>query len=216
MNPKPINVGIVDDHELFRIGVKKHLQDHPEIDVILDVPDGTQLIPLLQKLKTKPSILLVDIRMPRMNGYNTTLVVKERWPNIKVIALSMYDQEYPVINMLLNGASGYVSKNDNAEELRNAVINVAKHGRYHSNRVVSYLTDLNGGLKKSKVDLTDREKEFLCNCCSDKTYREIAKLMNIGYRSVENYRESLFKKLNVKNRIGLAVFAIESGLHPLK
>lgn len=96
--------------------------------------------------------------------------------------------------------------------MRNAVINVAKTDRYYSNRVIEYITDNNGNLKQYESELTDREKEFLKYCCDDKTYKEIAKLMNIASRSVEDYRESLFKKLNVKNRAGLAVFAIESGL----
>jgi len=156
--------------------------------------------------------------MPVMDGYTTAQWLRTHHPDIKILALSVYDDENAIIRMLHAGARGYVLKDCEPEELTSAISILAERGFYHSELVSSKLMhtlqsgNKNGTPGLHQVSLTDKEKKFLQLNCSEMTYKEIAAAMNISPRTVDGYRDALFAKLDIKSRVGLVLFAIRNKL----
>jgi DNA-binding NarL/FixJ family response regulator len=156
----------------------------------------------------------MDINMPEMNGFDTTLWLRDNYPLVNVLALSMHEDENSIIRMIRNGAKGYVLKDDSPEDLKKAMDAVVDGGFYYSDRVTGRV------IRKIKDDrddndlqnLNDREIEFLKLVCTELTYKEIAAKMHLSPRTIDGYRDQLFAKLNVKSRVGLAMFAIKHGI----
>jgi len=209
-----ITIVIVDDHTLFRSGVANLLSEFAEIDVLFQASSGKDL---QQKLSADnlPDIILMDITMPLMDGYEATKWVTTQYPGISVLALSMFDDEKSIINMLRAGACGYLLKESNASDLLEAIKITKEKGLFINENVSGrMLMSLRNESKVSKADLklSDREMEFLQFCSTELTYKEIADRMNVSPRTVDNYRESLFAKLNIKSRTGLVVYGIKNSL----
>ena len=209
-----ISIVIVDDHTLFRSGVANLLSEFAEIDVLFQASSGKDL---QQKLSADnlPDIILMDITMPLMDGYEATKWVTAQYPGISVLALSMFDDEKSIINMLKAGACGYLLKESNASDLLEAIKTTKEKGLFINENVSGrMLMSLRNESKVSKTDLklSDREMEFLQFCSTELTYKEIADRMNVSPRTVDNYRESLFAKLNIKSRTGLVVYGIKNSL----
>jgi DNA-binding NarL/FixJ family response regulator len=183
------------------------------MSVVAEAGNGRELIHKIQSAKVLPDVCIVDINMPEMNGYETAAEIKKLWPDIKILALSMYDTELNVIKMLRNGANGYVLKDSDPEDLKVAIQKVHRDGFYHSElvtgRMLNILHDPDG---KLNVELNDREIKFLQLACTEMTYKEIAEQMYLSPRTIDGYREDLFKKLSVTSRTGLAIYAIKAGL----
>lgn len=185
--------------------------------VIWEANNGLEFI---QQLKTSnaPDIVLLDINMPEMDGYETAIWIKQERPQIKVLALSMYDDEDAIIKMLRYGARGYILKDAEPQELKTALHELVKKGYYYSELVTGTLLhsihkeaeDINKH-NPDAVKLNDRETEFLKLACSELTYKEIADKMCLAPRTIDGYREALFEKLHVKNRIGLVLYALKGG-----
>ena len=215
-NSKP-SVALVDDHVLLRNGLANIIRNFRSHDVLFEADNGKQCVARLEA-GLIPSIVLLDINMPEMDGYSTALVIKSRWPEVKVLALSMYDSENSIIRMLRNGARGYILKDTDPTELQTALQDVQEKGYYHSemitSRLIRLVNDLDNpeGQIQQMMHLNEREIEFLKFSCTELTYKEIADRMGVSPRTVDGYRDTLFEKLPVKTRVGLVLYAIRSGL----
>jgi DNA-binding NarL/FixJ family response regulator len=209
-----ITLVIVDDHALFRSGVATLLSEFEEVDVLFEASNGKDL---QQKLSAGPvpDIILMDINMPVMDGYETTKWVSTQYPRISVLALSMFDDEKSIINMLRAGACGYLLKESNPSDLLEAIKITKKKGLFINENVSGrMLISLRHAAHAGAADTqpSQRELEFLQYCATELTYKEIADQMNVSPRTVDNYRDSLFGKLNIKSRTGLVVYGIKNSL----
>jgi DNA-binding NarL/FixJ family response regulator len=215
-NNKP-SVALVDDHVMLRKGLAGIIRNFESHDVLFEADNGRQCV---EKLEAGliPSIVLLDINMPEMDGYATALVIRDRFPDVKVLALSMYDSENSIIRMLRNGARGYILKDSDPLELKAALQDVQHKGYYHSemitSRLIRLVNDLDNpdGQLQQLISFNEREIEFLKLACTELPYKEIADKMGVSPRTVEGYRDALFEKLSVKSRVGLVLYAIRSGM----
>lgn len=208
-----VNIALVDDHILLRNGLAELINGFAGYRVMLEVDNGRELTQRLDPTNL-PDIALLDIRMPFMDGYATAEWLKKNYPSVKILALTMEDNEAAIIRMLRAGASGYLLKHTETSEFRTALDTLVARGYYHSDLVTDALMkSLNGTVKaKTARDLNAREIDFLKLCCSDLTYKEIADKMCLSVRTIDGYREDLFQKLGVRNRAGLVMFAMREGL----
>lgn len=213
---KVINIALVDDHVLIRKSLAEMLQQRGH-NVVLQADNGKQFIETLHTAKL-PDVVLMDINMPVMDGYTASQWLRTNHPDIRILALSVYDDENAIIRMLHCGARGYVLKDCEPEELTLAIQVLADSGFYHSELVSSKLMHKlqsgSNGINHLPVSvrpqLTEKEKEFLRLNCSEMTYKEIAAVMHISPRTVDGYRDALFEKLEIKSRVGLVLYAIRN------
>ena len=207
-----IHIALADDHLLFRKGIANLLSEFTDVDIVFDVSNGKELQQLLPS-KSHVEVILMDITMPVMDGYLATAWVKKTYPEIHVLALSMFDDDLAVIGMLKAGAGGYVLKESTPAELYQAISEIKSKGIYINEMVSGKMLrnvqnqDIQSG---ENIHLTPRETEFIKLCVSELTYKEIADKMNIAARSVDNYREILFEKLEIKSRVGIVLYAIKN------
>ena len=210
-----VKITIVDDHKLFRKGMVGLMNNFKNCKVVCEANHGEELTRLISS-SACPDIVILDINMPVMDGYETAVWLKKNFPQIKILALSMNDSEESIIKMLRAGANGYILKDVDPDELENAINELVLKGFYHSDMVSeALLNNMNavsgtvmGGREAS--GLNDRESEFLRLACTELTYKEIAEKMGVAPRTVDGYREVLFEKLDVKNRVGLVLYAIKN------
>lgn len=208
---KQIAIAIVDDHTLFRSGLANLMEEFDEINVVFEAVNGYELQEKLT-IHEAISVVLMDINMPLMDGYKTTKWLKKIHPHIHILALSMYEDEKAIIEMLKAGAGGYLLKESKPSDLLLAIQTIEEKGFYINDLVSGRLLS---SIKKEdphQILFTEKELVFLQLCSTEFTYKEIAKQMNVGHRTVDNYRESLFTKLHLKSRIGLVVYGIKNGL----
>ena len=185
---------------------------NPKFEVVMNCFNGEDFLKELQQKKTLPEVVLMDINMPRKNGIETTAVLTEKYPEIKVIALTMEDNESTIINMLKVGAKGYLLKDMSPDILFDAINIVHEKGIFYTDIVTQSLLKIKTEEKATNeiIDvLKEREKEFIKLACSELTYREIAEKMCVSPRTIDGYRDSVFTKLNVKTRVGIVLFAIK-------
>jgi DNA-binding NarL/FixJ family response regulator len=206
MEKEEILIAIVDDHTLFRNGVSALMREFDELKVVFEAENGEQMQQMLEK-SVLPKVILMDINMPFMDGYQATEWIKATYPQIKVLALSMFDDDKAVIRMIKCGASGYILKESKPRELLEAIKSVAEKGVYINELVTGKLMR-SVSYKEEAIAFSKKELEFLKLCCSELTYKEIADKMYVSPRTVDNYRESLFEKLNLKSRAGLILYAV--------
>lgn len=205
-------IAIVDDHELVAQALSGLIQRYEEYEVIYEVNNGKELINRIN-LNMVPDIVLLDIIMPEMDGYETALWLKKNHPKVRMVALSMNNDEESVVKMLRNGACAYLLKGCKPRELKQALDEVVQKGRYYNEFVTEKLIkSLNPETPPNPQELlgiNDREMEFIKWACDgDLTYTDIADKMNVSPRTVDGYRESVFQKMNVKTRVGMVVEAI--------
>ena len=205
-----IKVALVDDHVLLRSGLRGLVESFDKCTVLFEADNGKDFISKLKK-NLLPDIILMDINMPEMNGYETTLWLKNNYPDIKVLALSMYDNENAIIKMLRAGVKGYILKDCEPSELKYAINSIIQTGFYYTETVTGKLISI-VSKQDTETKLSERELEFLKFACSELTYKEIADKMNKGIRTIDGYRDSLFEKLNVKTRVGLVLYAIKNDI----
>ena len=205
-----INIAIVDDHTLFRNGLAGLLNEFAELNLLFEAKNGVNLQEIIAKHPQLPDVILMDINMPEMDGYRTTSWLKATYPSIKVIALSMYDEDKAVMAMLKSGACGYILKDARPSELLEAIQTVHEKDIYLNEMVSGKL--IHEALKNTPINFSNREMEFLKLCCSELTYKEIADMLFVSVRTVDNYRDSLFQKLGLKSRTGLVLYCIQQGI----
>ena len=210
------NLVLIDDHSLLRNGLASLLKDLGH-HILFEADNGKDFIDKL-KPKSLPDLVLLDINMPEMDGYATAQWIKTNHPDIKILALSMYDNENAIIRMLKCGARGYILKDCDPIELKAAIDALVSKGYYYSDLVSGKLMhainkfDDAGSELKNLIQLNDRETDFLKYACTEMTYKEIADKMFVSPRTVDGYRDALFEKLNVKTRVGLVLYAIKNGV----
>ncbi len=205
-----ITVALADDHTMFRRGLISILKPYRHIEVLFDAANGQELINKIHAAEEKPDICIIDINMPEMNGYDTAKYIKRHFPKIKMLALSMYDDEDNIIRMLRYGANGYLLKDIEPDVLVDALKRIKEQGFYHSELITSDI--LNSLQDAHTIMLSSAEVEFLKMACTEMTYKEMANTMGVSERTVDGYRDRLFGKLDVKSRIGLVIYAIRNNI----
>jgi len=204
---------IIDDHVLIANALSSIISNFSQFEVLYVCENG---LDFQEKLKTKPvpDVVLLDISMPVMDGFETANWIQEIHPNILIMALSMQDDEQSLIKMIKNGSKGYMLKNAHPKELESALNSIVEKGSYFpewaTNKVLTSIRD-NTLDANSKIKLSGREIEFLKYTVTEMNYKEISEKMFCSPRTIENYRDSLFEKLELKTRVGLAVYAIKNG-----
>ena len=205
-----VQIALVDDHRLFRSGISSLINNFKGFNIIFEANNGEEMIRKISS-KLKPDIVLLDIHMPVMDGALTALWLKENYPEIRVIVLSMLQDPEKVLTMLKFGAKGYLLKDAEPFEFEQALQKVAV-GEVYYPEFVTRLVINSFNENSTHVNLQIRELEFIKLAASELTYKEIATQMCISIRTVDGYRDHLFEKLNVKSRIGLVLYAIKNKL----
>ena len=211
---KKIQVAVVDDHTLLRNALAKLIDSFDNFSVFFEAQNGEELKEKLRK-RLIPEIILLDVNMPGMNGFETAEWLFKNHPQIKILALSMFSDENTIIRMLKLGAKGYIMKTAEPGELHLALKSVMQKNFYLSEYITGKIV---GGLNKNmeqpdeQVVLTAREMEFLKLTCSELSYKEIAEKMFVSSRRVEDHRNALFEKLKIRSRVGLVMYAIKNGI----
>lgn len=212
----PVNIALADDHSLLRQGLGRLIDSFEGFRVVGCVNNGQELLDLIQA-GSRPDIVIVDIGMPVMDGYETCKHLQVQFPGIKILILTMFDGEIGFLRLLQLGVKGFLKKDIHPNELHAALEAVAADGYYYSNATTGKLAAFfhkaqrnNQAIEKSL--LTEQDIAFLKLASTDKTYKEIAMNMNLTPRTIDSYRDTLFEKLDVKSRVGLAVYAIKNGI----
>jgi two-component system invasion response regulator UvrY len=208
---QPIRVAYADDHDLVRMGISAIVNSFDGIELFLQARNGKELIKKIEQLDTLPDICMLDINMPVMNGFDTQLALKKKWPGIKTLIVTVYDLELYITRMILNGANGYILKGSDPKELERALQAVHYNGYYYSEAISGHFFKSILNKEKRIPELTSIEIEVLRHTCSDLSYAEIAVLMHTSVRSIEGHKEKLFEKLEVSSRAGMVIRAIEMG-----
>jgi len=211
---KITHVAVADDHSLLSSALARLINGFPGYNVTIEADNGRDLIEKIAK-STLPDIVLLDISMPEMDGFKTTQWLYKKYPQIKVLALSMLSDERTIIKIFRVGAKGYLLKNTDPEELKTALDSVMNKNvylsEYVSGKLVSGLHN-DVDVELQGVVLNEKEKEFLRWSCSELSYKDIAAKMFVSPRTVDDYRQSLFYKLKVHSRVGLVMYAIKNGI----
>jgi DNA-binding NarL/FixJ family response regulator len=211
-----IKLVIADDHEIFRDGFKLMLSKFPEIILVGEAGNGRELLELIEK--ENPDVILTDIKMPVMDGIEATKKIVELYPDKGIIGLSMYDDDELIIEMLEAGAKGYLIKNAGKEQIIEAIKTVYNSEPYYCRTTSSKLTQMiaksrfNPYKKTEKAEFSEREKEIIACICDEMTNKEIGDKLFISVRTVEGHRLKILEKMNVKNTVGLVVYAIKNGI----
>lgn len=210
-------VVLVDDHILLRNSLAKIINNFEGFKVLFEADNGLHFIEQITK-KNHPDIVLLDISMPVMNGYETAEWIRSNIPDTKVLVLSMMDNESSVIRMINNGACGYILKDSKPAILKEAFDSIVQKG-FYSNDLVSgtMMNYMKSGKKDYNIinnisQLSEKESLFIKYACTEMTYKEIAHEMQTSPRNIDGYRDSVFEKLQVKSRVGLVLFAVREGI----
>ena len=228
MKNKIIKIAIADDHFLFRRGFITLIESAKTSEVkYICVVDAASGIELEEKLsladeQERPDVILLDLNMPGQNGFQTIAKILRSFPESKIIILTMQDDDQSIIRSLKMGARGYLTKDAQTAEVKNAIHSILEKGYYYPEdlavRLVQNLS-INPDLTETSAEsikLNEREREFLQLVCSELTYSEIAERMALSARTIDGYRDSLFSKLRVTTRVGLVLWAIRNNLINVK
>jgi DNA-binding NarL/FixJ family response regulator len=217
MSTTAIKVVIADDHEIFRDGLKLMLQKQADISVIAEACDGRELIAMVKQ--TLPDVIITDVKMPHLDGVAATKHLREHYPSIGIIALTMFDEEDLIVDMLEAGAKGYLLKNADKNEIIEAVHTVANNEPHYcrltSQKLASMVakSKFNLNQKKEKPEFNEREKEIIRYICDGLTNKEIGEKVFLSVRTIEGLRLKIIEKMNVKNTAGIIVYAIREHLY---
>jgi two-component system invasion response regulator UvrY len=209
------SVFLVDDHNLLRNGMAELVAQFEGYRVSGQAANGKEFIEWLG-LGANPDIIILDVQMPVMNGEQTAQWLKVNRPGIKILVLTMHDDESHILKMIRAGVGGYILKDSEPPQLKTALDSIRDHGVYHSDLVTNTLKRI--ALAElpappvSPIHFTARELEFIELACSDLTYKEIAVKMDCGTRTIDSYRDEVFDKIGIKSRVGLALFAVKHNL----
>jgi DNA-binding NarL/FixJ family response regulator len=213
---KKIKIAIADDYKIFREGLKVSLSQDDNLHFLLEAENGEDLLKEIES--RQPDVIIMDLKMPIMDGMEATQLVRKKYPEIKVLVVSMYEDDKFIIHLMEIGANGYLLKNAEPDEIRKAIYAVHENGYYFNDLVNKALLKklvLKNNIKPSfneNVDLTEREMEVLKLICKEKTAVEIGKEIFLSPRSVEGIRQRLIEKIGVRNTAGVVMFAVKNGL----
>jgi DNA-binding NarL/FixJ family response regulator len=217
-----INIVLADDEVLFRKGISFLLQREPNFKIVFEANDGQELVDYLKSADVLPDIVITDLKMPNLNGVETTKILHAEFPELKIIALTSYNTPSFISNMIQVGAVSYIVKNASPEEVVLTINEVAKKGFYYNEEVMKVIyKDIISGKQQAKSDLdsmqlTAREIEILKLICKQYNAVEIAETLSISPRTVEGHRNNLLLKTQTKNIAGLVVYAIQNNIITLE
>jgi len=212
MNPHTVAVAIADDHQLFLKSLSMLVNSFAGFSVVAEALNGKELIDRFEQKKITPDIVLVDVNMQVMGGEATAKYLSEKYPLAKIVALSMKDDSQTILSMLRAGCCAYLLKDIHPDELEKALIEINNTGHYNADaaninfrRLLNYQND-------ESLNINEREKIFLQLASSDATYKQIASEMCLSERTIDGYRETLFRKFNVQSRVGLVLEALRRNI----
>ena len=211
-----INVAIADDHKIFRKGVILSMRSYTNIKFVMEAENGEDLITKIPE--ANPDVILCDLKMPIKDGIDTTKFITKNFPNVRVIILTMYEDERFVGHLMDCGAAGYLLKSTEPSEIRKAIMDVMRTGFYLNPFVNKVLIKKNYSKQKfnpsltTEIVLSEREKEVLTLVCMEFTAAEIAAKMEISSRTVEAIKDRLMERFGVKNSVGLVFYAMKNSL----
>ncbi|OFZ67636.1 MAG: DNA-binding response regulator [Bacteroidetes bacterium RIFCSPHIGHO2_02_FULL_44_7] len=216
METKHLRIAVVDDHRLYRKGLINLIGSLGEhFKVLLEAGNGQEFIEQLATSE-QPDLVILDVEMPVMDGIETATYLQFNFPALPILVISMIEDEGTLIRMLKLGVKGYLSKDVEPAELKEALLSISQKGYYYTDLLTGKLIlSLNADTTPTQL-LNDRELRFIELCCSEYTYKEIADLMFLSPKTIDGYRAVLFEKLGVKSRVGLVLHAIKNGLFRLK
>lgn len=208
----PIKIAFADDHTAVRRGIISFLSVMEGINVIIQAENGRELIEKIDNSSTKPDIIIMDINMPEMTGFEAVPLIRAKWPDMKILVLSTYTEDMYIVRMIRLGVNGFLPKTCDPEEIEAALLAIHHHGFYDSNlfREKTFLASQSD--KYKLPTLTAKELAFIKLCCSELTYSQISQQMHTTPKSVEGYRDMIFRKLNLGSRVSLVLFAIRTGI----
>ncbi|GAO44883.1 response regulator transcription factor [Flavihumibacter petaseus] len=215
----PIRLIVADDHELLRLGFQTMLRKEKDILFIDEAQDGQELVQ--KAVLHRPDVIITDINMPRMDGIEATRQLQDILPNTPVIALTMFDEDSLIVEMLEAGAKGYIVKNTGKDEIISAIHTVISGEPYYCIKTTARLAGLIAGSKfnplrkKARPEFTEREKEIILYLCQENSNKEIGEKLELSQRTIETHRERIFEKMDVRNLAGLVVYAIRNGLYKI-
>ncbi|AXT58870.1 DNA-binding response regulator [Aquimarina sp. AD10] len=211
---KKKTIVIVDDHLLFAQSLESLISKLEEYEVLAILKNGKELTQYYKHKRKVPDLILLDVKMPVMDGVQTMQWLKEHRSEQKVLALTMEDDEDTIIKMIRAGAKGYLLKDIHPENFEFAMKMVIEQGFYYSGKIENALRHFEegGGSVEFHERLTDKERGFLKLACSELTYKDIAGEMGLSPKTIENYRETVFRKLEVKTRVGLVIYCMKNKL----
>ena len=208
-----VKIGIIDDHQLFLKSLGLMLSSFTNYDVVLEALNGKDMQQKIRNKKSEPEIMLIDVNMPVMDGIETARWLNENYPAIKLVALSMNNNDSTIINMLKAGCCSYLLKDTHPDELEKALNEIATKGYYNTDAVnINYRRLIISRSENEDIHLTEKEKKFLQLVCTDIPYKQIADELKLSEGTIDGYRAILFKKLNVQSRVGLVLEAIKRNL----
>lgn len=216
MTPRTIKVAIADDHQIFRKGVILSLRQYTNIQFICEADNGEELLQCIEN--EIPDVVLLDLRMPKKDGIETTKYLNRNFPQIRILILTMYEDERFVGHLMESGANGYLLKSTEPAEIRQALEDVMENGFYLNNFVNRVLIKKRYSRQRfnpnlnSEITISDREREVLSLVCMEFTAQEIAEKMDISPRTVEAIKDRLMERFGVKNSVGLVFFAMKNSL----
>ncbi len=217
MSYTPIDIILADDHEIFRDGFAVMLKKIPEINLVGEASNGEELIKLMRTLK--PEVIVTDIKMPKMDGIEATKRLKKEFPSVGIIALSMFDEENLIVDMLEAGAKGYLLKNAHKTEIIAAIKSVYNDEPYYCRETSHKLAQMIANSrfdpykKRPKIEFSDKEIIIINLICGEYSNKEIADKLNLSKRTVEGYREKILEKIEGKNTAGIVVYAIKNNIY---
>ncbi len=209
-----ITVAIADDHGLLRNALARLVNTFDDYSVIFEASNGKELKTTVLK-HIIPDIVMLDVNMPEMDGYETAQWLNKNYPQIKILALSMLSDEKTIIKMFRLGAKGYLLKNTDPDELKQALDTLYNKNFYLSDYISEKLVkglNIDGGKEEKEIVLNEKEREFLRWACTELSYKDIAAKMFLSSRTIDDYRASLFNKLKVHSRVGLVMYAIRNSI----
>ena len=216
MTNRIINIIMADDHEIFRDGFAVMFRKPSGIKLVADARNGHQLVMLAEKFK--PDVILTDIKMPGMDGIEATSILTAKLPQAAIIALSMFDDESLVLDMLRAGAKGYLLKNAHKKEIIQAIHTVNDNKPYYCSQISARLARLivssgvAGDGDSLRYAFSEKEMEIIRLICREFTNDEIAKELHLSTRTIEGYREKIMEKTAARNVAGLVVYSIRNGI----
>ena len=213
---KKILIAIADDYKIFREGIKKCIASDDTLQVIIEADNGEEL--LAQFAGQIPDVVIMDLKMPVMDGIAATEIIRKKFPDVKVLVVTMYGEDKFIIHLMEIGANGYLLKNAEPDEIRRSIYAVYENGYYFTdivNKALLKKLSTKNNIRPSfnqDIELSEQEVEVLKLICEEKTDEEIAKEMSLSSHTVEDIQQSLIKKVGVRNIAGLVMYAIKNGI----
>lgn len=216
----PIKIILADDHEIFRDGFKVMIKKQPSVQLIGEASNGEELVRLTSDLL--PDVVITDIKMPVMDGIEAAKQITRDFPQIGIIALSMFDEENLIVEMLEAGAKGYLLKNAHKDEIIEAIKTVDRNHTYYCNGTTAKLANMiaksnfKPSMKVVKPEFSERELAVIRYICQEMSNKEIASNLNLSIRTIEGYRDRILEKIGAKNAAGIVVYAIKNNIYQVE